>query len=164
MKDVIYWVLHHSYNLITIPPRINCHSILVVMGPKVNRWNKERKGCTNNFKNMLEAFVCNNGSQELPSRNCIPFSFFFFFFFPHFSLLLFLVFIDAPPRGERSELKWLGVTFTASNEELKSLQLNSTLLGVFCIVQTRHINNHVQTSALHLNILSTAIHIQRTFL
>ena len=33
------------------------HSILVVMGPKVNGWNKDRNWCTNNFKNMLEAFV-----------------------------------------------------------------------------------------------------------
>ena len=29
-------------------------------------------------------------------------------------------------------------------------------VGVFCIVQRKHINNHVQTSALHLNILSMA--------
>ena len=39
-------------------------------------------------------------------------------------------FIDVPPRGERSELKLLGVMFSASNEEPKSLQLNLTLLGV----------------------------------
>ena len=75
--------------LITIPPRINCHSILVVMGPKVNRWNKERKGCTNNFKNMLEAFVTmvlKNYLLEI----AFPFhssSFFFFFFFSFFPSL-----------------------------------------------------------------------------
>ena len=37
-------------------------------------------------------------------------------------------FIDAPPRGERSELKLLGVMFSASNEEPMSIQLNFTLL------------------------------------
>ena len=38
-------------------------------------------------------------------------------------------FIDAPPKGERSELKLLGVMFSASNEEPKSLQLNLMLLA-----------------------------------
>ena len=37
-------------------------------------------------------------------------------------------FIDVPQRGERSELKLLGVIFSASNEEPKSLQLNLTRL------------------------------------
>ena len=34
-------------------------------------------------------------------------------------------FIDAPPRGERNELKLLGVMFSASNEEPMSVQLNA---------------------------------------
>ena len=73
--------------LITIPPRINCHSILVVMGPKVNRWNKERKGCTNNFKNMLEAFVTmvhKNYLLKIAFPFHSSFSFFLFQFILHF--------------------------------------------------------------------------------
>ena len=38
----------------------------------------------------------------------------------------------------------------------KVLTAKFDTVGVFCIVQREHINNHVQTSALHLNILSTA--------
>ena len=72
------------------------HSILVVMGPKVNRWNKERKGCTNNFKNMLEAFVTKVHKNYLlkiafpfHSSSFLFFSFFFFEFILHFSLFFF---------------------------------------------------------------------------
>ena len=54
-------------------------------------------------------------------------------------------FIDAPPRGERSELKLIGVMFLAGNEKPKSLQLNSTLLGVSCIVQRKHMLSLNQT-------------------
>ena len=62
------------------------HSILVVMGPKVNGLNKERKGCTNNFKNKLEAFVTMVHKNYLltiafPFHSSFYFSFSFFFLF-----------------------------------------------------------------------------------
>ena len=65
------------------------HSILVVMGPKVNGWNKDRNWCTNNFKNMLEAFVTMVHKNYLLT---IAFPFHSFFFLLHFSLSLFFFF------------------------------------------------------------------------
>ena len=53
------------------------HSILVVMGPKVNGWNKDRNWCTNNFKNMLEAFVTMVHKNYLLTI-AFPFNSFFF--------------------------------------------------------------------------------------
>ena len=67
------------------------HSILVVMGPKVNGWNKDRNWCTNNFKNMLEAFVTMVHKNYLLT---IAFPFHSFFFYSSlFSLPLFFFLI-----------------------------------------------------------------------
>ena len=78
------------------------YSILVVIRPKVNRWNKERKGCPNNLKNMLEAFVTmvhKNYLLKIAFPFHFSFSLFFLFYFfflfqflLHFSLLLLLFF------------------------------------------------------------------------
>ena len=68
------------------------HSILVVMGPKVNGLNKERKGCTNNFKNKLEAFVTMvHKNYLLTIAFLFHSSFSFFFFFLFFFLFQFLL-------------------------------------------------------------------------
>ena len=72
------------------------HSILVVMGPKVNGWNKDRNWCTNNFKNMLEAFVTMVHKNYLLTI-AFPFHSFFFssslFSLPlFFFLILILIF------------------------------------------------------------------------
>ena len=146
------------------------HSILIVMGPKVNRWNKERKGCTNNFKNMLEAFVT-MVHKNYPLKIAFPFhsssffffSFFFFQFILHFSLFFFFFHWCATKRWE----EWAKVTrCNVFSKQWGTEVLTATFdtVGVFCIVQRKHINNHVQTQCMHLNTLSTAIHIQRTFL
>ena len=68
------------------------HSILVVMGPKVNGWNKDRNWCTNNFKNMLEAFVTMVHKNYLLTI-AFPFHSFFFFFFTFLSRSFFLILI-----------------------------------------------------------------------
>ena len=72
------------------------HSILVVMGPKVNGWNKDRNWCTNNLKNMLEAFVTMVHNNYLLTI-AFPFHSFFFssslFSLPlFFFLILILIF------------------------------------------------------------------------
>ena len=96
MNNEIIQISHERCHQLGTPPFLPQsylgsigHSILVVMGPKVNMWNKERKGCTNNLKNMVEAFVTMVHKNYL-LKIAFPFhsSFFLFSFFFLFQFIL----------------------------------------------------------------------------